>query len=64
MFIHGQLTVSDIFLYIIGIISSAVMGYLTIKFFIKYISRHSLWPFIIYRLVLGAVVIASFLFFK
>lgn len=42
----------------LGIISSAVFGYLTIKYFLKYLAGHSLKIFIIYRIVLGLFLIA------
>ena len=42
---------------IIGIISSAIFGYLTIKFFLKYVSQKSLFPFVVYRIILGLILI-------
>lgn len=43
--------------FIIGIISSAVFGYLTIKYFLKYLTTKTLHPFIIYRIILGLILI-------
>jgi undecaprenyl-diphosphatase len=37
------------------VVVSAVVGYLTIKFFLKYLARHSLAVFAIYRFALAAV---------
>ena len=38
----------------IGIVSSAAVGYLTVKYFIQYLVAHSLDMFAVYRLVLAA----------
>jgi len=40
---------------LIGIASSAVFGYLSVAFLLKLVQRHSLYPFVWYRLVAGAV---------
>lgn len=42
----------------IGMVSSAGVGYLTVKYFIRYVARQSLDPFAAYRLVLAAGVLA------
>lgn len=42
----------------VGIISSAIFGYLTIKYFLKYLSTKTLYPFVIYRVILGFILIA------
>jgi undecaprenyl-diphosphatase len=50
---------SDNFLYVlIGITSSALFGYLTIKYFLKYLAAKTLYPFIAYRVALGIVLLA------
>jgi len=41
-------------LFLIGIVSSAVVGYLTVKYFIQYLGAHSLDVFSAYRLMLAA----------
>ena len=43
-------------LFAIGMVTSAGVGYLTIKYFIRYVAAHSLAPFAYYRLVLAAAV--------
>lgn len=48
---------SDVGLIIIGIASSFVFGYLTIKYFLRFVSTHNLYPFIIYRVVLGFILV-------
>jgi len=53
----GQLTFNQQLFFVAGILSSAVFGYLTIKYFLKFISQHTLWPFIVYRIVLGLFII-------
>ena len=42
-------------LFAVGLIVSAVVGYLTIKFFLKYLANHSLAVFAYYRFALAAV---------
>jgi undecaprenyl-diphosphatase len=45
-------------LFAAGIVSSAVVGYLAVRFFIRYVGRHSLAAFAWYRLALAAAVLA------
>lgn len=52
---------TDINYFLIGIVSSAVFGYLTIKYFLKYLSSKNLYPFIVYRLVVGIILLISIL---
>ena len=40
-----------------GFLSSLLMGYLTIKFFMRYLQRNTLQPFIVYRIAIGIVVL-------
>ena len=42
----------------VGVVSSGVVGYGAVKFFVRYVSRHSLDPFAAYRAVLGAAALA------
>jgi undecaprenyl-diphosphatase len=46
-----------VMLFAVGIAASAVVGYLAVRFFITYISRHSLDVFAWYRLALAAMVV-------
>lgn len=48
-------------LFLIGVMSSAVVGYLTIKYFLRYVIRYSLVPFAWYRLMLAAGVVVWWL---
>jgi undecaprenyl-diphosphatase len=43
-------------LFLVGIVSSALVGYLTIKYFLRFLARHSLDVFAYYRLALAAAV--------
>jgi len=45
--------------FVIGTFSSALVGYITIKFFLKYLTTKSLYPFIAYRVILGLVILAT-----
>lgn len=54
---EGEIGNSDINFFLIGMVSSAFFGYLTIKYFLKYLATKNLKPFIIYRVVLGLILI-------
>jgi len=43
-----------------GIVASLVSGFLAIAFLLRYVRSHSFLPFVIYRVVLGVVVIIVF----
>jgi len=44
-------------LFVVGIVSSAVVGYLTVKYFIKYVSRYSLNVFAVYRIFVAMAIL-------
>lgn len=44
-----------------GMVAAAVTGFLCIRFLLRYLVRNSFTPFVIYRLVLAAVVLAFYL---
>jgi undecaprenyl-diphosphatase len=44
-------------LFLVGLVVSGVVGYFTVKYFIRYLVGHSLHGFAIYRLVLAAVTV-------
>ena len=46
---------------LIGIIISFFVAYLTIDFFMKFIERIGFMPFIIYRLILGSLILIAFI---
>ena len=41
----------------IGIVTAGISGYLCIRFLLAYLRRHSLMPFVVYRLVVGSAVL-------
>ena len=43
-------------LFVVGMVSSAIVGYLTVKYFIRYLADHALDVFAMYRLVVAAVI--------
>ena len=45
-------------IFAVGVVTSAVVGYITVKFFIRYLAHHSLEVFAFYRLALAAVTVA------
>lgn len=59
VFSSSSLSPQEAQFFIIGIISSAVFGYLTIKYFLKYLATSSLNPFIYYRIGLGILLIVT-----
>lgn len=54
----GLLGRDDLMFFVVGFIFAAITGYLTIRFFLAYLRRHSLYPFVVYRVALGVVVLA------
>lgn len=55
--VHSGLTSQDWLVLLVGLITAAVVGYLVIKFLLKYLTSHSLNIFAYYRFLLAAVVI-------
>ena len=53
---------NDVLFFVVGIISSTFFGYVTIKYFIQFVSKNSLKPFIVYRIVLGIAVLVITVF--
>lgn len=49
----------DFNFFLLGIVSSAIFGFLTIKYFLKYLQNHSLIPFVFYRVALGAILLLA-----
>jgi len=45
-------------LFATGLVVSAVVGYLTVRFFMRWLAGHSLTVFAVYRFVLAAVTVA------
>ncbi|MEK7072029.1 MAG: undecaprenyl-diphosphate phosphatase [Patescibacteria group bacterium] len=48
---------------LLGVLSSAITGYLVIKYLIKYLSNHSLNIFAWYRLIIGCLTLIWFFLF-
>ena len=49
---------------VLGIVVSGVLGAIVIAFFLRYLRRSSLMPFVYYRIVFGIIVIALAAFFR
>ena len=45
-------------LFLVGLVVSGVVGYVTVKYFIRYLAGHTLFGFAFYRLLLAAVTVA------
>ncbi len=50
--------------FVVGIVLSGVLGAIVIAFFLRYLRRNSLMPFVYYRIVFGIIVIALAAFFR
>src|ERR1700761_663032 len=50
--------------YAVGILVSAIVGILVIAFFLKYLRRDTLTPFVWYRVIFGIIVVALAVFFR
>ncbi|HVF98573.1 MAG TPA: undecaprenyl-diphosphatase UppP [Chloroflexia bacterium] len=55
---EGGLPASDQLGFFVGFVASAVSGFLCISFLLRYLQRHSTAPFIWYRFMLGAALLA------
>lgn len=55
---HGT-SLGEIQYFLVGMVSSAIFGYLTIKYFLKYIAHHNLNVFVVYRIVVGLVLVST-----
>ena len=55
--LHEPMAPGAATLFLTGMIVSAVVGYLTIKYFLRYLASHSLAVFAWYRLALAAAVV-------
>jgi len=53
---HLALTSDLVAVLVVGVVTSGVVGYLSIRFLIQYLTRHKLDVFAYYRLALAAVV--------
>ena len=62
--IHHGLPRADIKPFAVGIILSAIVGFLAIKYLLKYLQQHTLYVFVWYRLAFGAAVVAVYLMMK
>ncbi len=56
--LKAGMTAHDAGLFAVGMLTSAAVGFVTIKFFLKYLTSHSLSVFAYYRLALAVVTVA------
>jgi undecaprenyl-diphosphatase len=55
---NGLLGREDLQFFLVGFILAAAVGYLTIRFMLAFLRDHSLYPFVVYRVALGVIVLA------
>ncbi len=60
LYLSAGLSKTDFGLMAVGIASAAVVGLLTIRLLLKYLGSHSLKIFIVYRIILGIIVLWLF----
>ncbi|MEN6372970.1 MAG: undecaprenyl-diphosphatase UppP [Armatimonadota bacterium] len=54
---HGGIPHNEVTAFIAGVVSSAVVGYITIRFLLGYLRKHSVNVFVWYRLALGVFIL-------
>lgn len=59
VFVHG-IPQNDLAPLVFGTLFSALFGFLAIKFFMKYLQRHTMNAFVVYRFLFAAVIIIFF----
>ena len=47
----------------LGFLAAAISSYLTIKYLMRFLQRHTFIPFAVYRLALAALILAQVFFF-
>lgn len=60
--IIGSFGRDGISVFLIGVVSSAIVGYLAVKYLIKFLQKNTLDVFVYYRLILGLLVLGLMLF--
>ncbi len=55
----GSVATVDWTALLVGVFTSAIAAWLCIHFFLKLIGRTGMWPFVLYRLFLGAVILVA-----
>jgi undecaprenyl-diphosphatase len=53
-------TGDDILAAVVGTVVAGIAGYLSIRWLLRMLTSHTLWPFIVYRLALAALLAAGF----
>ena len=61
---HGGIPADMRLPIVVGVIVSGLVGTLVIAFFLRYLRRHSLAPFVWYRIIFGIIVVALAAFFR
>jgi len=60
--LKSGLTADQMTPFIVGIISSGIIGYIAIAFLMRYLQTHNTYLFVVYRIALGIVVLLAFYF--
>lgn len=60
----GTLPDGAVPIFLVGLVAALISGYLCIRYFLGYLQRHTLTPFVIYRIVLGIALLVRFGFHR
>jgi len=60
----GTLPNGAVPIFLVGLVAALISGYLCIRYFLGYLQRHTLTPFVIYRIVLGIALLVRFGFHR
>lgn len=58
----GGVGENDMMIFLAGMMSSALVGFLAIKYLLKYLQSHTFYVFVWYRMFFGAIILAAVLF--
>jgi len=56
-FSQGKIPFSEVQFFLIGIVTAAIFGFLTIKYFLRFLAKGNLYPFVAYRILVGSILI-------
>jgi len=58
----GGMAVNELQIFFVGMLSSALVGFLAIKYLLKYLQSHTFYVFVWYRIFFGSLILAVVLF--
>ena len=55
--LHTNIVQADLLVFFVGAVCAAISGFLAIKLFLKILKQFRLWPFVVYRVVVGSLIL-------